>query len=285
MTAQIWLLICITLLMLVAAALAVMIQQARKLTVTKEDFTADGRRPLRFALLSDLHISKMPIHWDYICTNISKAAPDFVAVAGDLIFSKKDGPAVLSFFTLLTEYVDCPIYVTYGNHDNNKLFCHDAGLKRAFTGELEGISSRIRVLEDKNLVYTAGNRSVVLCGLSDFRTGEPDNAERQLAEAREQAGKMSASLLLISHNPDILTMLPECCADLAVFGHYHDGQVHLPGRAEFKVLRRKDKLACRGYRYGRYLYKGTPIYITSGLGNTNLAIRYQSVPEIAVITF
>ncbi len=285
MSAQIWMLICITFLMLGAAALVVMIQQARKLTVRKEDFTTGDRAPLRFALISDLHISKMPIHWDYICTNISKVAPDFVVVAGDLVFSKKDGPTVLSFFRLLADYTECPIYVTYGNHDNNKLFCRDTGLKRAFTNEIESISSKIHVIEDKNIVYTVNGRSVVLCGLSDFGTGDPEGAEERLRAASELADKMSASVLLVSHNADILLKLPERCADLAVFGHFHDGQVHLPGRAEFRVLRRHDILACRGYIYGRYVYNGTPVYITSGLGNTNLAIRYGSVPEIALITF
>lgn len=285
MTAQIWMLICITLLLFGAAALVVMMQQARKLAVKKADFSVSDRSPFRFVLISDLHISKLPIHWDYICTNIAKAAPDFVVVAGDLIFSKKDGPHVLSFFTLLTEYVSCPIYVTYGNHDNNKLFLHDAGLKRAFSDELERISSRVCVLENKNLIYTNDDRKVVLCGLMDFGSKVPGMAEQQWKEAQEQAGKISAPLLVVSHNADILMELPEHCADLAVFGHYHDGQVHLPGRAEFKVLRRHDKLACQGYIYGSYQYKGTPIYITSGLGNTNLAIRYKSTPEIAIITF
>lgn len=285
MTAQIWMLICITLLLFGAAALIVMMQQARKLAVKKADFTVSDRSPFRFVLISDLHISKLPIHWDYICTNIAKATPDFVVVAGDLIFSKEDGPHVLSFFTLLTEYVDCPIYVTYGNHDNNKLFGRDTGLRRAFTNELESVSSKIHVIENKNMIYTVDGRSVMLCGLSDFGTGDPESAEARLREASKLAGKMSIPILLVSHNADILLKLPERCADLAVFGHHHDGQVHLPGRAEFKVLRRHDKLAYQGYIYGSYQYKGTPIYITSGLGNTNLAIRYKSTPEIAVITF
>ena len=285
MTAQVWLLIGITILMLGAAALVVMIQQARKLIVRTEDFTVEGKNPMRFALISDLHISKMPIHWDYICTNISKAAPDFVVVAGDLVFLKKDGPTVLSFFDCLSDYVSCPIYVLYGNHDNGALFDGDEGRKRAFTRELESLSPRIHVIEDKNMLYTKDGRSVVICGLTDFRTMEPEKVRKQWEEACAMAGKMSTSLLLISHNPNILTVLPEACADLAVFGHFHDGQVHLPGRVEFKLLRRNDTLACQGYIYGKYRYKGTPIYITSGLGNTNLAIRYKSTPEIAIVTF
>ena len=61
--------------------------------------------------------------------------------------------------------------------------------------------------------------------------------------------------------------------------------MRLPGRPEFRILRRFDRLACQGYIYGRYTYKGTPIYITSGLGNSELAIRLGSTPEVAVITF
>ena len=285
MTAQIWMLTGIVLLLFGAAVLVVMQQQARKLTVREEDFTKEGETPIRFVLLSDIHISKMPIRWEYVCDRIARATPDFVAVAGDLIFSKKDGPAALSFFECLLGYVSCPIYIVYGNHDLGKLFETDPGLKNAFTREMHSLSPLVHVIEDRNIIYTKDGRSVVLCGLTDFRTMEAAAVRAQWEEARALAGKMDASLLLISHNPDILTEFPDACADLAVFGHYHDGQVHLPGRIEFSLLRPADQLASEGYIYGRYTYKGTPVYITSGIGNTNLAIRYKSTPEVVVICF
>ncbi len=283
MNIEIWLLAGIVLLVFVAAALAVMIQQAKKLKISEVDFTTEGKKPVRFVLISDLHISLLPIHWDYICTNISKAAPAFVVVAGDLIFRKKDSSTVLSFFELLVQYVDCPIYVTYGNHDNNKLFADDEPYRKYFTDTLENISRKIKVVEEESQLYTGESRKILICGTRDFRRRLPDTADRVRRE-KERAGKMDASLLLVSHNPGILDILDENCADLAVMGHYHDGQVHLPFRMEFKILRRKDKLACKGYIYGKHVYRGTPVYITSGLGNTNLAIRYKSTPEIAVIT-
>ena len=146
MNIEIWLMLIITMLLFFAAALFVMIRQASKLKITEADFTKEGKEPVRFVLISDLHISLMPIHWDYICTNISKAQPDFVVVAGDLIFKKKDGGIVLSFFEMLAGYVSCPVYVVYGNHDNNKLFEHDDNLKKTFTETLEAISSRIKVI-------------------------------------------------------------------------------------------------------------------------------------------
>ena len=125
MNIEIWLMLIIAMLLFCAAALFIMIRQASKLKIAEADFTKEGKEPVRFVLISDLHISLMPIHWDYICTNISKVQPSFVVVAGDLVFKKTDGSDVLSFFELLIEYVSCPIYVVYGNHDNNKLFEHD----------------------------------------------------------------------------------------------------------------------------------------------------------------
>ncbi len=280
---EIWLMFIIAMLLFVAAALFIMIRQASKLKITEADFTKEGKEPVRFVLISDLHISLMPIHWDYICTNISKAQPEFVVVAGDLVFKRKDGSTVLFFFELLTQYVTCPIYVVYGNHDNNKLFCHEDGMKKAFTETLEDISSRIKVIENESLLFEKGDREIVICGTRDFRTITPETITF-VKEVKEKARKNGQELLLVSHNPGIMDVLDENTADLAVMGHYHDGQVHLPFRAEFRIMRRKDKMACRGYIYGKHFYRKTPLYITSGLGNTNLAIRYISTPEIAVIT-
>jgi predicted MPP superfamily phosphohydrolase len=282
MNIEIWLMLIITMLLFFAAALFVMIRQASKLKITEADFTKEGKEPVRFVLISDLHISLMPIHWDYICTNISKAQPDFVVVAGDLIFKKKDGGIVLSFFEMLAGYVSCPVYVVYGNHDNNKLFEHDDNLKKTFTETLEAISSRIKVIENKSVVFTKNEREIHISGTKDFRSMTADTVDfvkNELADART-GGR---DFILVTHNPGILEILEENTADLVVAGHYHDGQVYLPLRTEFGILRRKDKLACKGVIYGKHIYKKTPLYITSGLGNTNLAIRYKSTPEIAVI--
>lgn len=283
MNVEIWLTVGLALLIFIAAVLVVMIKQAGKLKISEADFTKEGKKPVRFVLISDLHISLLPINWDYICTNISKTNPAFVVVAGDLIFKKKDGSTVLSFFEMLIQYVDCPVYITYGNHDNKKLFAGDEAFRKSFSKTLEDISRRIKVIEDKSEIFIQDERKILIYGTRDFRCISPDTAKK-VQEQKERAGKMQASFLLVSHNPGIMDILEEKCADLAVMGHYHDGQVHLPFRTEFRILRRKDKLACKGYIYGKYNYKGTPLYITSGLGNTNLAIRYKSTPEIAVIT-
>ncbi|MBE7057223.1 MAG: hypothetical protein E7388_07295 [Ruminococcaceae bacterium] len=282
MNIEIWLMLIIAMLLFGAAALFIMIRQASKLKITEADFTKEGKEPVRFVLISDLHISLMPIHWDYICTNISKAQPSFVVVAGDLVFKKKDGSGVLFFFKLLTEYVTCPIYVVYGNHDNNKLFEHDEKLKKSFTETLEMISSRIKVIENRTVLFQQEDREISICGAEDFRVISKKTTDF-IKNERSKAKEKGQDFLLVSHNPGILEILEEETADLAVLGHYHDGQVHLPFRTEFHILRRKDKLACKGYIYGKHTYKKTPIYITSGLGNTNLAIRYKSTPEIAVI--
>lgn len=282
MRIEIWLLIALVLLMFAAAALILMGKQAKKLIVRRVDFSRRGTAPLRCVLLSDIHISRLPIHWDYIFTKISKEQPDFVLVAGDLVYGKKDGQAVFDFFALLIDYINCPIYVVFGNHDNNNLFNGEQWAKDLFTKRLEDVSSRIRVLENESVLFQSGERSVLICGLGDIQSNQADVAA-VLQQKRAEADRASAKLLLLSHNPDILTRLPEKSADLGFFGHTHNGQVVLPLRMEFKLLRKKDILPGEGYIYGEYTYKGMPIYISAGLGNTVLAIRYKTTPEIVSV--
>ena len=282
MRIEIWLLIGLVLLLFAAAALILMGKQAKKLTVRRIDFSQRGTQPIRCVLLSDIHVSRLPIHWDYIFTKISKEQPEFILVAGDLADGKKDGQAVLDFFTVLTDYISCPIYVVYGNHDNSYLFNKEQWAKDLFTKRLEDISSRIRVLENESVFYKNEERSVLICGLGDILTNQADVAAIMRQNKRE-AEEMKAKLLLLSHNPDILTKLDDNCADAGFFGHTHNGQVILPRRLEFKLLRKKDILPGEGYIYGEYTYKGIPVYISGGLGNSVLAIRYRTTPEIVSV--
>ena len=279
---EIWLLIGTVLLLFAAALLTVMSKQARKLIIRHIDFSKPGNRPLRCVLLSDLHVSRLPIHWDYIFTKISKEQPDFLLIAGDLANGEKDGPAILDFFTVLTAYTACPVYVVYGNHDNNHLFHNEPSAKKIFTKRLTEISSRIRVLENESELFQSEDRSILLCGLGDVQSNQADVAAL-LRQKRKEADAAGAALLLLSHNPDILLRLDPRCADFGFFGHTHNGQVLLPFRLEFKLLRRKDILPGQGYIYGPYTYKEMPIYISAGLGNSVLAIRYKTTPEIVSV--
>lgn len=220
---EIWLLFGLALLLSAAAALILMGRQAKKLAVRRIDFSQRGVQPVRCVLLSDIHISRLPIHWDYVFTKISKEQPDFILIAGDLADGRKDGQAVLDFFTVLVDYTACPIYVVYGNHDNSYLFNKEQWAKDLFTKRLEDVSSRIRILENESILFKNDERSIMICGLGDILTNETDVAA-VLRQQKKEAGEKNAKLVLLSHNPDILTKLDENCADIGFFGHTHNGR-------------------------------------------------------------
>lgn len=258
-----------------------MLRQAKKLKIRYQDFFVeekDRENPVKIVLLTDIHVSRLVINWDYIGTMVSKEKPDCIMLAGDYVYDPGEDQLALDFLQCFANFTDCPVYLTYGNHDNKKTFGYDSAKRDAFTKKVESISPRFKVLENETVETEFHGRKVRICGIGDYRTIDKETAVSNMPVKKD--GYFS---VLLSHNPDILQYLPECCADLGLFGHYHNGQVRLPFRAEFRILRRRDKLANKGFIYGPYVYNETPIYISSGIGNANLPIRFMADPELAVI--
>ena len=277
-----FILIFITAVILAGAFLLIeMLRQAKKLKIEYQDFFMsenDKENPVKIVLLTDIHVSRLPINWDYIGTMVSKENPDVIMLAGDYVYDPGEGPLALEFLQCFANFTDCPVYLTYENHDNKKTFGYSEEKKAAFTKEVESISPRFHVLDNESVETEFRGRKIRICGVGDYRTSDKETDRRNMPVKKD--GYYS---ILLSHNPDILTYLPDGCADLGLFGHYHNGQVRLPFRTEFSILRRRDLLANKGYIYGKYDYRGTPIYISSGLGNANMPIRFMTEAEIAVI--
>ena len=94
---RIWLFIITVLLLAGAIGFIEMLRQAKKLKIVSEEFfidEEDRNNPVRIVFLSDIHISRLPIHWDYIGTMVSKQNPDLILLAGDLVYDPKDGPDI-----------------------------------------------------------------------------------------------------------------------------------------------------------------------------------------------
>ncbi len=279
----------------------IMNRQARRLQVVRQTLRArEGDPfPVKFVLLSDLHLPRMPLSWEMIFRSILLEKPSFVVITGDLCDSQQATGQVLSFVALLAERVRRPVYITYGNHDNQGAFCGNTALKRSFTRMLEDQSPFVKVLENECDVlncdaygswYAPGEphpgretRTIYLGGLGDWRSDQEPKQEL-VRQWRCQAKNNDGFLLLATHNSDILLDLEEGCCDALVAGHTHAGQIWMPFQWEFRLLRMKDKLARKGYIYGKLDYKKIPFYITSGLGCSVLPMRFRSCAEIAVLT-
>ena len=164
----IWLIIILTLLLFAAAILAVMLKQAKKLRVREEDFSVPGKRPVRFALIADIHVSRLPIEWERIISKVAGADPDFTIVAGDLVCRAVDAEGGLAFMELLAHSLTCPIYVTFGNHEEKYLFRWNSEVKENFTEELTSVSSKICFMENRSVIFEKDGRRITIYGLPDL---------------------------------------------------------------------------------------------------------------------
>jgi len=88
----------------------------------------------------------------------------------------------------------------------------------------------------------------------------------------------SACKIVLAHNPD--TADTECDrVDLMLSGHTHGGQVHLPLIGS-PVLPVKNKNYSFGLKQSK---KGMPVFISKGIGWALYPVRFNCMPEIAVL--
>jgi predicted MPP superfamily phosphohydrolase len=93
--------------------------------------------------------------------------------------------------------------------------------------------------------------------------------------------QQSRCVLAISHNPDIVLHIPEDSVDLLIAGHFHGGQMWMPFKLEYLLLR-KDKVSRMGHIKGFSVIRRNRIYISRGLGTVLFPLRFFSVPEVTV---
>ena len=126
-------------------------------------------------------------------------------------------------------------------------------------------------LEDVGIGTADGG--IWLAGISDDMVGlaEPEETISPLRDGNP--------IIALSHSPAVFPDI-DSRAVLTLAGHTHGGQasfpligaLYLPGRSPLR------------YAYGHIRENGKDMYVTAGVGNSILPIRFNMPPEIALIT-
>jgi len=232
-------------------------------------------RPLRVAVLSDLHLGPF-IHEAQLASWVRAAAdarPDLAVIVGDVVDKAYRGN--LSELPRRLPELRPPlgVYAVPGNHDRMR-YPDLAPWRRALQegGVTVLINQGQRVRGD-----------VHLAGIDDFRTGDPEPVAALQAAGSRPA--QAPARILLSHNPDTIpTLAPKLSAvglglpELFLAGHTHGGQVVIPGvGAPFT-----------GSEYGQRYLAGwvpapMPAFVTRGLGVTGLPVRFDCPAELVVM--
>lgn len=227
---------------------------------------------LKIAVIADLHIAGFhmpPKQVEKIVRRINDLDVDMVFIAGDFISGHKARAKTSERFD---QQIDAGIsalkqlktrdgvFAVIGNHD----VWYDA----------DYVDTSLRAVGIKVLKNEAVNIGAKVCivGLADNVTQKEDpNSFTQCAP--------SSVILSLMHSPDSFLFLPPD-VQLAVAGHTHAGQINIP------LLGRFSNTGHLGaaYKYGLKDFKGTPVYISAGLGTSILPARFRAPPEITVLT-
>jgi predicted MPP superfamily phosphohydrolase len=227
------------------------------------DARRGGRRPLRVAFASDLHIGPLtpPGLLDEAFRAIAAWGPDVLALGGDYVFLDAT-PAFAARLTALVASVPAAIKVAVlGNHD---LWTDHGLVERALA------AGGARVLVNEPLALPAPHDDVALVGLDDPWSGAPD-------AARAFAGVTAPARVVVTHAPEGVALVADRGASLVLCGHTHGGQIALPS-GPILVPGPLGRL----YPAGLYDAAGTKLYVSRGLGNVDLPLRVNAPAEVAL---
>ena len=261
--------------------------EPRRLAVTRHQIgarTAATPEPLVLAHITDLHIHHVGRVHRAIAANLAPIRPNAIVLTGDAIEDKRDLPVYAGFLALLDRHT--PKYAILGNWDH---------WSRVDPGEFAAAHARHggRLLVNETVVHAHAGRRLAITGLDDMLAGHPE-----LRGALANAEPADARLLL-AHCPGYRDRLhadaaevfaagarisagvePEAARFRAILsGHTHGGQVSFFGFAP--VLPPGSAGYVRGWFHGN---GKVPLFVSRGIGETGLPVRFGSVPELAIHT-
>jgi predicted MPP superfamily phosphohydrolase len=214
----------------------------------------------RLALISDYHMGlyNSPAFLDRVVDRLNAMPMDAVLIAGDHL-SKPDRP--LSELLAPLARLRHPAFSVPGNHDES------------FPGppvrdELRSALLAVGVtpVEYRHVVH----EHFTLVGMGDHFAGR-DGIGPLLA------APVDKPRIVLMHNPDSAMALPPGSAVLALAGHTHGGQVRIP------LLYRHAIPCFYPFDRGLHTFGPVPTFVTSGLGQTGLPMRFLNPPVIDVL--
>jgi predicted MPP superfamily phosphohydrolase len=245
----------------------------RNVEIVSEDWHG---APLTIAAISDTHVGGPHVdaaRMGRIVRRINALRPELVVLLGDYVnghlhpFERTPAEnqeitgGVATFAAIRARF---GVIGVIGNHD---VWYDRTDVQSAM--ENAGVAT----LWNRHIVIRrSGSEAIVIAGLADFTTGDPDFA------AALDGAPEGADTLVISHSPDPFANMRRGPA-LMLAGHGHCGQVTVPFLGRPIVPLVNDRYSC-----GLILEDGKQMYVTAGIGTSMIPVRFLNPPEIVLIT-
>ena len=224
---------------------------------------------LRVAELSDLHGRSFGKNNVRLLRTLQKARPDMICICGDLFDEKTDLTMLEPLLTGLTDIA--PVYYVTGNHEWQVKNLREILQKMRAWG--------VTVLENEERVLSRGGAEMVVAGVHD--PCGPYDMKTPAALVRElRSAQGNDFILMLSHRNDELAMWSQLGVQLVLSGHCHGGVVRLPFVGGVFGTRRE---LFPEYDAGVYRQDGTTLFVSQGLGYTNVHFRLFNRPHVPIM--
>lgn len=225
--------------------------------------------------LSDLHFSSADSGaTTHLFHRIQALKPDLIFLTGDYVrwFGKADDYAVARNF-LNRLAAPLGVFATLGDSDysnrrQNCLFCHSDNLA------IPPVETNIHWLRDRFTDIAIGQDSVRIIGIGvDSGKNRKEDVLDLLRRGRKN--------IVLSHSSTLFDFVDNDEDVLYLAGDTHGGQLYLPTFV-WKLWSRKPD---PDYMYGLFSEGRKKLYVTSGVGTSDINFRLGVPPEIVLLRF
>lgn len=220
---------------------------------------------LNILQISDMHLENISISAEQLYEELKGKPIDLIALTGDFLDRKRTIPKLVPYLKVFQQLQ--PVYGTYAVYGN-----HDYVLREANFNQLDDLLKKYGVLTMRNehTTINVNGKRVNIIGIDDSSTGRSNlNASYEKME--------NGYRLILTHDPNIVLQMKDYEFDYLLSGHFHGGQIHWPKPYH---LVKMGKLPLMNMVKGLHHYDGKPFYISEGLGQTGINVRFGSRPEI-----
>lgn len=227
----------------------------------------DGIKIVHF---SDLHYKRI-INKDRtkeIVDEINLINPDIVIFTGDLIDKDFDvSDEDIEDLTLLLNNINSKYgkYAIIGNHD----YVRDDDI----LNDIYNNSSFVLLKNSYDVIYGDNNDKLFIGGVDTY-SYDKANIDRTM-EYFEDNEDIDYKIILV-HEPDYIdTITSKYNVNLVLAGHSHNGQINIPFIKEMFLPYGSNK-----YYENYYIVNDTPLYVSSGIGESRINFRLFNRPSI-----
>ena len=210
--------------------------------------------------VSDLHNQFFGINQSTLLKRIKEADPDIIVITGDVVDKTHTNFAISEDFIEGAVKI-APVYYITGNHE---VWIGDKKMSPFY----EKMRSLGVIFLDDTYVDLG---DYILAGIGDssltsFVAYPPFDD--------------SKPVVMLAHEPQFSELYKKLGADLVLTGHYHGGQIIIPGVGGF--VSPEYEIFPKMYE-GCNDIDGMQLVISRGLGNSVLPVRINNYPELVVV--